>query len=380
MTATTHVEFNEKTEGIEAAKAFAGAIHGKTIIVTGVNRGGIGFTTAEAFVGILITYLKFGLHMLMEIQASQSPAHLIITGRNQTKLLESIEIMRKQFPAVDYRSLKLDLSSQRAVKSSAAEVLSWSDIPTIDIVVNNAGVMYLPERILSEDGIEMHFATNHIGHFLFTCSIMPKLLEAARNSPIKGATRIVNVSSLSPTVASMRWSDINFDKKNKYLPTEEQPMYDLHRAWGEAGDLEEKSYLPLEGYSQSKVANVLFGIAANKRLYNKHGILSLAVHPGIIKTELVRNMRQHTIDAVQAFADNGSISYKTAGAGAATSIVAALDPKLECGETINGKENYGAYLIDCQISDRANSSSVSSTEAEKLWNLSEELSKERFAW
>jgi len=209
---------------------------------------------------------------------------------------------------------------------------------------------------------------------------MPKLLKAAENNPTKGATRVVNVSSLSPTWARMRWSDINFDKRNKDLPEEEQPVYNVHRAWGATGDLEEKAYLPLEGYNQSKVANVLFGIAANKRVYGKHGILSLAVHPGVIETELGRNMGQETLEAVQILRKKGFYSYKTAGAGAATSIVAALDPKLGVGETRDGKENFGAFLIDCQISDIATPSAVSSDEAEKLWKLSEELVKEKFAW
>lgn len=136
----------------------------------------------------------------------------------------------------------------------------------------------------------MHFATNHIGHFLFACLLMPKLLKAAEDNPTKGATRIINVSSRSPTWARMRWSDINFDK-NKDLPQEEQLAYNVHQVLGVTGDLEEKSYLPL----QSKVANMLFGIVANKRLYSKHGILSLGFRPGVIATELGRKVGQEIL-------------------------------------------------------------------------------------
>ncbi len=110
---------------------------------------------------------------------------------------------------MDYRALELDLSSQKAVREAAAEPLSWKDVPIIDILVNNAAVMNIPERTLSEDGIELQFAINHLGHSLFTCLIMPKLLKAAKGSP-EGATRVINVTSLSPTVAAMRWSDIKF--------------------------------------------------------------------------------------------------------------------------------------------------------------------------
>lgn len=281
---------------------------------------------------------------------------------------------------MDCRALKLDLSSQQAVREAAAEVLSWNNVPTIDIVVNSAAVMNLPERTLSEDGIEMQFATNYVGHFLFTCLIMPKLLKAAESSP-KGATRVVNVTSLSPTVAGMRWSDINFDKTNKDLPQAEQPPYEMHRRWG-AINPEGKSYLPLEGYNQSKVANVLFGIAANKRLYDKCGILSLAVHPGIIQTELTRYAPPDIIAAIQEMMKGGSIYMKTLGGGSATTLVAATDPGLGMPATKSkdGKENYGAYLIDCQISDKADPRAISSDQAEKLWKLSEDLVKEKFAW
>ncbi|KAI9875833.1 MAG: hypothetical protein M1823_007389, partial [Watsoniomyces obsoletus] len=160
--------------------------------------------------------------------------------------------------------------------------------------------MNLPTRMLSPEGIELTFATNHIGHYLLTCLLLPKLLAATKYQP-KGAVRIVNVSSLSPSIGKMRWSDINFDKVNKTLPEEEEPIYDVHRRWG-AIDPEEKAYLPLEGYNQSKVANLLFSIGLNHRLYAKHGILSLTLHPGTIQTELGRNMTPETLDAVMAMA------------------------------------------------------------------------------
>lgn len=281
---------------------------------------------------------------------------------------------------MNYRALKLDLSNQKAVREAAAELLSWKDVPTIDILVNNAAVMNIPERVLSEDGIEIQFATNHIGHFLFTCLIMPKLLKAAEGRP-KGATRVINVTSGSPTVAGMRWSDINFDKINKDLPEAEQPPYDVHRRWGVINP-EEKSYLPLEGYNQSKVANVLFGIAANERLYDKYGILSLAVHPGVIRTELSRYAAPETVAAIEEMIKGGAFHLKTLGAGAATTLIAATDPRLGLSkpESKDGKENYGTFLMDCQISDKARAGAVSSDEAEKLWKLSEELVKEKFAW
>jgi NAD(P)-dependent dehydrogenase (short-subunit alcohol dehydrogenase family) len=291
---------------------------------------------------------------------------------------ESIDALAKEFPAVDYRPLKLDLSSQKAVRAAAAELLSWPDVPAIDVLVNSAGVMNIPERTITEDGIEIHFATNHIGHFLFTSLIMPKLLKAASGNP-PGTTRIVNVTSNSPTVSQMRWSDMNFNKISKDLPKEEQPPYAMLKRFGVL-DPEEKSYIPIEGYNQSKVANMLFSVAANKRLAEKHGILSLAVHPGVIRTELSRYAAPETVAAIGEMLKSGAFYIKTLGAGAATSLVAATDPRLRIPASKDGKENYGVYFADCQISEKGAPGAISSEEAEKLWKLSEELVKEKFAW
>ena len=355
----TRKDFTQSTEALEAAKAFPDSIKGKTVLVTGVNKQGIGFTTAQAF-------------------ASQSPAHLIIASRQLPKIQDCIDAIKKDYPDVDCRPLKLDLGSQKAVRAAADEVLSWEDIPEINIIVNSAGIMNLPERQLSVEGIELTFATNHIGHFLFANLLMPKLIKAAESNP-KGSTRIVNVTSLSPTVSGIRWSDINFEKINKTLPKDEQPNYPMMDAWGQGG-AEEKSYVPIEGYNQSKAANVLFSVGINQRLSDK-GILSFACHPGIIMTELT----QYASPEVQAAIKQriAGVYMKTLGAGSSTSVVCATDPALGLPAKeadANGKENNGVYFIDCQVSDRADVRAVSSKNAERLWSISEEMVKQKFEW
>lgn len=280
---------------------------------------------------------------------------------------------------MNYRGLQVDLSNQQSVRNAAAEVLNWADVPMINIVVNSAGIMGIQKRTLSPDAVELHFATNHLGHWLLACLIMPKLIKAAESNPM-GATRIVNVSSASPQVSGMRWSDMNFDKKNKDLPVEEQPDYPWFAMCG-CRDIEDVSYVHLDAYNRSKVANVLFGIAANKRLFQKYGILILSLHPGVIDTELGRNMSPEDLGA---FAELRKSVFKprTLGAGAATSLVAALDPNLAqgVGEGKNGIENWGSYLDNCQISGKAHPLAVSNQEAEKLWDVSEKLVGQAFTW
>lgn len=346
---TTHPSFGADTTGLEVAQTFADRIQGRTILVTGVNLKGIGYTTAEAF-------------------ASQAPACLILTGRSTKKLQECIDDLKELYPKVTYRALVCDLSNLKSVRASAAELASWDDVAAIDILVNNAGVMNIQTRTLSEDGYEMHLATNHIGPFLFTNLIMPKIKQAAKSRP-RGTTRIINVSSKASEQYGIRWSDINFEKSNGDLPEAEWPAYKDLEALGMKVGPEDK-YHHLVAYQQSKAANVLFSIALNRRLFESHGIASLSLHPGIITTELGRHLPKDTWEAIKK---SSWIPWKSQAAGAATTMVAALDPGL--GEIIekDGQSGYGAYLDDCQISIGAHARARPPQEAEKLWALSESL-------
>lgn len=358
---TTHAEFGADTEAVEVAKAFQDRVRGKTVLVTGGNIKGIGYATA------------YGM-------ASQNPAHLILAGRTPAKLAECVNTLQAAFPAVDVRPLQIDLSSQASVRAAAAEVLGWADISTIDYVFNTAGVMGLPTRTLSVDGIEIQMATNHIGHWLLSCLLMPKLIAASQGQP-KGSVRIVNVTSGSPMIASMRWSDMNFEVVNKNLPTAEQPLYAFMKRWGYP-DLEDVAYAGIDGYNRSKVANVLSAIGFTKALYQKHGILSVAVHPGVIETELSRDFPAAQLESVDEMVAEGAFTYKALGAGASTSLVAALDEKIRVED--NGgpqnRQNYGVFMADCQVNDKATDLATSSAEAARLWTVSEDLVKEKFSW
>ncbi|KAJ2981177.1 hypothetical protein NQ176_g2187 [Zarea fungicola] len=361
MPSVTHSEFGADTTGSQVAAVFPEAIRGKTILITGGNRNGLAFSAAQALV-------------------SQNPHRLILTGRSVAKVQECIDALQKDFPTVNYRLLEVDLSDQKSVRAAAARVLAWDDVPTIDLVINSAGVMGLNERTLTGDGVEMHLATNHVGHWLLNCLIMPKLIKAAGKNP-RGMTRIVNISAASPRWGGMRWSDMTFDKKNKDLPTNEQPLTEVFEAWGYE-DIPNSSYIPLDGYNRSKSANVLFGIGASKRLFDKYGIFATAVHPGVIHTELGRNFPQRVFDHFDELLKTGVFAFKSFEAGSSTALVAALDPKLGVGvgEAKEGVENWGSFLDDCQISEKASPLSVSTEAADRLWAYSEGLVGEKFEW
>ncbi|KIW41255.1 uncharacterized protein PV06_06828 [Exophiala oligosperma] len=354
MTATTNTEFNQNTEALSVAAAFPESIKGRTILITGANKLGIGYTTAEAL-------------------ASQGPKCLILAGRSPSKVQECIDALSSKYPNIDYRLLEVELSSQSSIKKAGSTVMSWSDIPTIDLVINNAGVMNLPQRTLSVDGIEMHFATNHLGHFLLDNIIMPKLIAAAKTSS-SGFVRIINVSSVGTMVSPLRVSDVNFTKPVKDLPESEKPNVAMLKAAGLPAN-EDLVYMPFAAYGQSKTSNVLFSVGLNDKLYARYGILSLALHPGEMKSELARHTdKEWLAKALEARAARGG-SVKSLEAGASTTLVAALDPKL--GRP--GSDGKGYFLSDCQVGD-VQPYAVDEAIARKLWELSERFVGEKFTW
>ncbi|CRG87868.1 hypothetical protein PISL3812_04889 [Talaromyces islandicus] len=355
MALPTVADFGPNTDASDVAAAFPTSVKGRTFLITGVNKLGVGYATAVAL-------------------ASQSPRRLILAGRSQAKLQECVDALGNKHQGVDFRPLVLDLSSQKSVRAAAAEVLSWEDTPAIDVVINNAGVMNIPNRTLSEDGIELHLAINHLGHFLFTNLIMSKIIASAANtSPI--AARVVNVSSMAAMASPLRVSDLNWEKPMLELPEDEKPNLGMMKAAALAVD-ETMSYIPMGAYGQSKTANILYSVGLNKRLHGKYGVASIAVHPGEIRTELQRTTDLVWLKKTEEWRVKMNVGWKTLEQGASTALVAALDPKL--GKV--GDEGQGQFLSDCQVSKVAPPYALDVGKADKLWLISEELVTENFSW
>lgn len=167
----------------ELVNEYADVIKGKTILTTGVALNSLGGT-------------------FIQETASKSPGLLILAGRSASKLEEFAEALAKEHPNVKTRNLVVDLGSLASVRKAAEEVNNWEDVPRIDVVVNNAGVMALPYS-KSADGFELQFAICHLGHFLLTNLIMDKIL--ASESP-----RVVNISSSGHSLGPIRFADPHF--------------------------------------------------------------------------------------------------------------------------------------------------------------------------
>lgn len=297
------------------------------VLITGPSEGGLGAETAISL-------------------AHANPALLIFVGRTLSKIQPTIDAVHAVNPSIAVKFVAADLTSANSVREAAREILNDASITHIDVLINNAAVMACPYE-LTVDGFELQFATAHLGHFVLTNHILPKL----RASAGAGKTRIINLSSLGNTLGGIRWDDPSYTKR----PEE-------YRAW--------------EAYGQAKTANVLFTLALNKRLLaSKTGIRSYALHPGGIYTPLLRYMNDELMEELkQRLGMTQEFPFKTLQAGCATTLRAALDPELE-------KQEDGVFLSDCQFTKDpviVAPWALDEEDAERLWRLSEELVGEKF--
>ncbi|KAJ6078701.1 hypothetical protein N7467_008454 [Penicillium canescens] len=319
--------YNANTTTTELVTDYKALIKNKIILTTGVTPGSLGGSFVQSL-------------------AKAEPACLILAGRNTAKLEQCVCDLQTANPKLKTRTLQIDLGSLKSVRSAADQVNSWSDIPAIDVLVNNAGIM-ATEYGLSEDGVESQFETNHLGPFLFTNLIMGKILRS--ESP-----RVVMVTSDGHRLSPVRFDDYNFDTYNKWV-----------------------------AYGQAKTANMLMALSLSSILGVKKGLLAFSLHPGVIFTNLGSHLDWSGDVGLQSIDRQlgnregwAEFNLKTLERGAATHVYAAFDPAL--------KANNGAYLIDCHVADRlvdtVKSWGTSSFEAEWLWKLSEELVGEEFAY
>jgi NAD(P)-dependent dehydrogenase (short-subunit alcohol dehydrogenase family) len=184
------IQYNAQTTGSELVRELADHIKGKVILTTGVSPGGLGAHFVETVAGA-------------------KPSLLILAGRSTAKVQKTADALAKSHPDVKTRILRLDLASLAAVREAAAEVNSWDDIPSIDVLVNNAAIMAV-EHAVSPDGFESQFATNHLGHFLFTNLIMGKVLAASK-------PRVVSVSSDGHRISPVRFDDLDFHVRHIHI-------------------------------------------------------------------------------------------------------------------------------------------------------------------
>ncbi|GMY14585.1 short-chain dehydrogenase TIC 32, chloroplastic-like isoform X2 [Fagus crenata] len=290
------------TEGIDDSKL--------TAIVTG-GASGIGLETARVL--------------------ALRKVHVIIAARNMEAANAAKKLILKENETARVDVLKLDLSSIKSVRAFV-DNFNALDVP-LNILINNAGVMFCPFQ-LSEDGIEMQFATNHLGHFLLTNLLLEKMTHTAKATGIEG--RIVNLSSIAHYHTYER--GIRFDKIN-----------------------EEIGYSDKRAYGQSKLANILHANELSRRLQEEGiNITVNSVHPGLIMTPLMR----YSALLMRILRVFSFFLWKNIPQGAATTCYVALHPSLK-GVT-------GKYFLDC-TEVKTSAFARDSVLARELWDFSNKL-------
>jgi NAD(P)-dependent dehydrogenase (short-subunit alcohol dehydrogenase family) len=289
-------------------------LNGKTAVITGAT-GGLGYETALALAG--------------------AGAAVVLTGRNEAKGRHALQQIRSQFPNAGITYENLDLAKLASVADFAARFAAGHQ--SLDLLINNAGVMALPKRQQTSDGFEMQFGTNYLGHYALTAHLLPLLRRG--NQP-----RVVNLSSLAH-----RSGTIDFD--------------DLQGA---------KSYNPFKAYCQSKLAMLMFALELQRRSNAAGwGLMSNAAHPGYALTDLIANgpgtggLMGQLGKILRPFAS------QSAAEGALPTLFAATSPQAEPGGYYGPDWFYELKgpPVPAKIMPRAKDAAT----AARLWDVSATL-------
>lgn len=281
----------------------------------------------------VITGASSGLGREAARALAAAGAHVILAARNADALAEAARWIAAEIAGARTSTVPLDLTALSSVRAAAAAIAEIT--PVLDVLMNNAGVMFTPFG-RTQDGFELQIGTNHFGHFELTRLLIRQLAAA-------GGARIVSLSSGGHVMG-----DVDFDDPN----------------W------ERRDYDKFAAYGASKTANVLHAVEADRRLRGD-GIRSYAVHPGTVATSLARYMSRADFSQLRALAAEnrpepsaGFLDFVMPEQGAATQVWAAIAPELA--------DRGGLYLEDCRISEAAPHARDPRRAAE-LWELSERL-------
>ena len=285
----------------------------KLAVVTGANSG-IGWDTA--------------------LELARAGAEVILTARTRAKGQDAVDRIRYELPQARVRFELLDLASQRSVRAFAAKVNGEAKL---DLLVNNAGVMRLPRRQVTEDGFEMQLGTNYFGPFALTMLLLPAL----ERSP---SPRVTTVSS---GAANMGLKKINFD--------------DLQ--W-------EKSYGPWKAYCQSKLADLMLMLELARRS-KAAGIrlVSNAAHPGYARTNLQTSGPGRPLNMMER-AITPFMSHDAAH-GALPTLRAATSPDASSGTYFAPERLFN--LKGDPIPVKLPKPALDEAAARRLWDVSERL-------
>ncbi|MER8828578.1 SDR family oxidoreductase [Mesorhizobium sp. M0938] len=292
--------------------------HGRSVVVTGT--GGLGYEDALA---------------LARVGAS-----VVIAGRNPQKGAEAVAAIRKTVPGAQVRFGKLDLAELASIAGFAAQLAQEQN--SLDLLINNAGVMRPPERRLTSDGFELQLGTNYLGHFALTAHLLPLLKRGQKQ-------RVVTLGSVAARNGAIAFDDLQAERR----------------------------YKPMQVYSQSKLACIMFAFELSRRSKAAGwGLESLATHPGITRTDLIVNGSGRSSLAARARRFLPFL-FQPAWQGALPTLYAATDPAARDG-AYYGPDGMGG-MRGYPIEETPPKQALDTTVASRLWDASQELTNVKFA-
>lgn len=286
--------------------------HGRSAVVTGT--GGLGYEDALAL--------------------ARAGASVVIAGRDPRKGADAVAAIRQAVPGAQVRFGKVDLANLLSIAEFAAQLAKEQD--SLNLLINNAGVMTPPKRRATGDGFELQFGTNYLGHFALTAHLLPLLKRGQK-------PRVVTLGSIAA-----RQGAINFD--------------DLQA---------ERGYKPMPVYNQSKLACVMFALELSRRSKAAGwGVESMGAHPGVTRTDLLVNGSGPSSVAGMARRFLPFL-FQPAWQGALPTLFAATDPTALDGayygpDSMGGTRGY-------PTEEKPPKQALDNAAAARLWETSVEL-------
>jgi NAD(P)-dependent dehydrogenase (short-subunit alcohol dehydrogenase family) len=291
---------------------------GRLAIVTGANSG-VGFQAAR--------------HL------SRAGAAVILACRNAEKGAAAQARIFSEHPSAKVEVRVLDVADLNSIRRFSKQFLE--EHRPLDLLINNAGVMAIPERRSTPQGFEMQFGTNHLGHFALTGLLLPALLAQANS-------RVVTVASIAHKGGRLNFDDLNA----------------------------ERGYDPRRAYQQSKLANLVFGLELDRRLRSRSAkALSAIAHPGVAVTNIVSNgmgrgLRARLVGLVFPFVGQSD------DRGSWPLLYAATSPK------VHGGGYYGpsgfAEIRGIPVEVKPKPHALDPGAGKRLWDISESLTGVRY--
>jgi NAD(P)-dependent dehydrogenase (short-subunit alcohol dehydrogenase family) len=282
----------------------------------------------------LVTGANSGLGYHTALELARHGARVIVASRSDVRGKEAVARIVAEVPDSDLDLRALDLADLANVRSFADGIRS--SYPSLDLLVNNAGVMAIPRQVTA-DGFEMQFGTNHLGHFALTGLLLPSLTHTPN-------ARVVTVSSTAHKPGRIDFDDLQH----------------------------ERSYRKWKVYSDTKLANLLFTYELQRRLAAKGlGLISVAAHPGTSATNLVNVSAQDNIIKRLVMPAGARLISQSAAKGALPQLYAATSVDVRGGEYFGPNGIAESFGYPKRVDSIPASKSLE--DAERLWSISEDL-------